>query len=265
MNAHQIFESYILPELINIAEQINVTKHLLSIALYGSSNYDPEFLKSPEHNLELRDYDIWITFQQEYFRDATKFATKLFDANFTVLTRNQVCILYDKIILKTNIGNFLIAPMIVTEESYGIFHTSMSNNRSFLIPWYRPRSRERLPVVPICSKELKWSAFDMHQIYLSKLNLWKLLMPALIRQKKIISIGTFVECALSGECFFGNFSRHNELKKILFIDAIKHLHLREYTSTNEIPLAFYQMLTIASKAEAAFKDKILDQFSQWLQ
>lgn len=267
MNTHQIFKVFILPELLAIAERFDIMDSILSISLYGSMNYEPYDDKSKRKNPEPeeQDYDVWIVFKRDCLTEAKEFATGLFGANFKLSPDQSACILYDKIRLQTNLGEFLLAPMIVTEESYGLLQEdSLMPDGNILIPWYRPRARERPPKVPVCSTDLAWSEFDMRQAYLANVGLWRLMMPIIVRKDGLAALGTFVECALSGECFYGDYQKENELKQKLFLSTIRHLRLEKSFVRSDIPSEVYRMMTLETKAGSSFKEKKVRQFSQWL-
>ncbi len=263
MNTRQIFAAHVLPHLLRVAERTGGLDNLLSISLYGSANYEPYESKlqprAPEANEQ--DYDVWIVFRQGHQKEARKFATVLFGINFNLLPDYLACILYDKIRLQTNVGELLLAPMIVTEESYKLLQDdSTVPKRDILLPWYRPRARGRPPRVPVCSKDLSWSEFDMKQVYLPDIGLWRLMMPLIIHQDRSASLGTFIECALSGDCFYGDHERERELKGKLLLSAAGYLAVEG----PDIASGIYQLMTLEKKAGPAFKKAKVQQFSQWL-
>jgi len=193
------------------------------------------------------------------------FATELFGVNFNLVPNQQACILYEKMRLQTKVGSLLIAPIIVTENCYEIFQEKVPRlNEDTLIHWYRPRARERPPRVPICSPDLTWSEFDMLQTYLPDIRLWKLMMPAIAYHDGIVTLGTFLECVLSGDHFYGSKLRVDSLKRNLLIEALKHFHLEELVGFENIPAQLYQMMTVSTKAGPKFKKRKLRQFTQWL-
>lgn len=259
MNTHQVFKDYILVKLLNFSSKL--IESILSISLYGSANYNPDETKLTQE----KDYDIWIIFKKGHSIEAQEFATKLLKTNFRTLSNQVEFILYKKIIIQTSIGKLLLAPMITTEESYTLINKNLHRRgRNILIPWYRPRARERPPKVPFCFKDFVWSTFDMQQEYLVETNLWRLMLPVIIYHNGSISLGTFVECALSGNCFYGNYQKDDELKQKLFIDTIRRLYLIENTKIENIPSEMYKRLTLANKASPVFKENLINQFSQWL-
>lgn len=267
MNTHQIFKAFILPRLLTIAKQSGIMDSLLSISLYGSTNYDPYVEKSKTINPELgeQDYDIWIIFKRGCLKEAKEFATGLFGTNFKLAPVQSTCILYDKIRLQTDFDEFLLAPMIVTEESYELLQKdSLTTDGSILIPWYRSRARERPPKVPICSKDFAWSEFDMQQTYLADIGLWRLMMPIIVRQNERATLGTFIECALSGDCFYGDYQKEAKLKQQLLLDTIRHLCIEGSATGLDIPSKVYRMMTLETKTGSTFKKKKIQQFSQWL-
>ena len=169
MNMHRIFKTFILPKLLMIAEQLDAIDSILSISLYGSANYKSYEGKLEPRNSALgkRDYDTWIVFRRGCLTEIKKFATGLFGTNFSLLPNQPEYILYGKIHLQTSLGKFLVTPMIVTEESYGLVQENLlTPDKNILVPWYRPRARERSPKVPICFTNFIWSEFDMQQTYL---------------------------------------------------------------------------------------------------
>lgn len=89
-------------------------------------------------------------------------------------------------------------------------------------------------------------------------------MLVIVNRRNDPSLGTFTECALSGDCFYGDCRKEDELKKSLFLEAIRHLRLTETFSVSDIPSVLYGMLTLETKAELCFKEAKLRQFSQWL-
>jgi hypothetical protein len=134
-----------------------------------------------------------------------------------------------------------------------------------LLPWYRPRARERPPKVPVCNAEFVWSAFDMQQTYLPDRGLWRLMMPIIVHKEKVAALGTFIECALSGDCFYGDCQKIDELKEKLFRDAITYFGgLSETTGSSNIPSVLYRMMTLEKKAGPQFKEWKIHQFSKWL-
>lgn len=260
MNMHQIFTVSVLPELLRIVKQSGVVNSLLSISLYGSANYE-SYERNPRPRSSVsaeQDYDVWIVFKRGHQKETREFATELFGTSFEFLPNQLTYILYDKIRLQTDLGKFLLAPMIATEESYGLLRNNHSTNT--LIPWYRLQARGRPPKVPICSRDFVWSEFDMIQTYLSNVGLWRLMMPLIIHQGGSAFLGTFIECALSGDCFYGNHKKEDELKRELFLDATRHLSLGK----TDIPSKMYQMMTLEKKAGPDFKKAKVQQFSQWL-
>lgn len=267
MNAHQEFKQLILPRLLATAKKFGFLDCIYSISLYGSRNYRPnkENLEAKSIHLEKQDYDIWIVFKRGSLEEAKWFATELFGTNFSSLPSQPGCILYDKILLRINQRKFLLAPMIVMEECYeSLRNTPGGGNEHILIPWYRPRARERPPKVPVCSAKYVWSEFDLQQTYLPEATLWRLMMPVIVNRKSEPSLGTFIECALSGDCFYGDCRKEDELKKNLFLESIQHLQLTDVSPVSDIPSVLYRMLTLEAKAESCFKEVKLQQFSQWL-
>lgn len=263
MNMRQVFAVYVLPQLLRTAEQTGVLDGLLSISLYGSANYQLYESKLQPRNPKAgeRDYDIWIVFRQGHQEEAKNFATKLFGINFNLLPDYLACILYDKIRMQTDIGELLLAPMIVTEECYELLQNDSSlPERDIWVPWYRPQARGRPPKVPVCSKDLSWSEFDMRQTYLPDIGLWRLMMPLIIRQNGSSSLGTFIECALSGDCFYGGHERESGLREKLLFSTARHLSIEGSDIASEI----YQMMTLEKKAGPVFKKARVQQFSQWL-
>ena len=263
VNTNEIFQCFILPELLRIAKMIGALEKILSISLYGSANYG-----SYDRSVftEESDYDIWIIFDRDCLDDAQAFATALFGRVFRLPKERPVaCILYDKFRLQTNIGDILLAPMIVTKETYGLLEREPSlRSASLSIDWYRSRARERAPRVPVCFTDMVWSEFDMQQAYIDETDIWRLKMPIIIREKERFALGTFLECALSGNCFYGDQQRENRLKKALFLTAIRSFRLHEVIETNEIPGRFYAMMTLNKKARGNFKATKIQQFAQWL-
>src|SRR3989338_5858727 len=267
MNTHQIFRRLILPKLLATAKRSHVLDSLVSISLYGSANYGyyDEKTSQKEFNSEKSDYDIWIVFERNYLAAAKTFATELFEVSFYLVPNQQVCILYDKTRLQTKDRSLLIAPIIITEDCYEILQeNSPGVGDNVLIPWHRPRARERPPRVPICSTDLIWSEFDMLQTYLSETNLWRLMMPAIVYREGVVTLGTFIESVLSGDCFYGDFQRDDQLKKSLFLGTLARLRLEEVSEIENVPLKLYQMMTLATKAGSHFRERKLRQFSQWL-
>ncbi len=267
MDAHQEFRRLILPRILAPAQQLGLLDRICSISLYGSSNYRPNKEDPGMESVhpEKRDYDIWIVFKRDSLEEARRFATKLFGTSFLSLPNQPGCILYDKILLQIQQREFLLAPMIVMEECYEfLWNTPGDENGNILIPWYRPRARERPPIVPVCSAEYEWSEFDLQQTYLPEANLWRLMMPVIVNRKSDPSLGTFVECALSGDCFYGDCRKEDELKKSLFLESIRHFRLTKASLVPDIPSGFYRMLTLEAKAGSRFKEAKLRQFSQWL-
>lgn len=263
MNMRQIFAVYVLPQLLRVAGQTGVLDDLLSISLYGSANYEPYESESQlrASGANEQGYDIWIVFRQGHQQEAKKFATGLFGINFNLLHDCLTCVLYDKIRLQTNVGELLLAPMIVMEESYGLLQSDPTRAKGdIFIPWYRPQARGRPPKVPVCSQDLSWSEFDMNQTYLPDIGLWRLMMPLIVRQDRSASLGTFIERALSGDCFYGNHGREDELKRKLFLNAVDHLTVEG----PDIASGIYRMTTLEKKAGPAFKKAKIQQFSQWL-
>ncbi len=267
MDAHQEFRQFILPKLLATAQQLGCLDYICSISLYGSRNYRPdkESLEAESARPEKRDYDIWIVFKRDSLREAKRFATELFGTSFLSLPNQPECILYDKILLRIQQREFLLAPMIVMEECYeSLRNTPKNENGHILIPWYRPRARERPPKVPVCSAEYTWSEFDLQQTYLPEANIWRLMMPVIVNGESGSALGTFVECTLSGDCFYGDCRKEDELKKNLFLEAIRQFRLTEALQISDIPSALYRMLTLETKAGPHFKEAKLQQFSQWL-
>lgn len=266
-STHDVFKRIILSELLAIAERAGVMENISSISLYGSTNYEPYNQSFSPRNPEAgeQDYDIWIVFKRKCLAQAQEFATKLFGVDFKSLQDQSACILYDKIRLRIAGSDFLLAPMLVTEESYELLQgDSMVSKKDVLIPWYRSRARERPPKVPVCCQDHTWSEFDMQQVYLIGAGLWQLMMPIVIHQNGKSSLGTFVECALSGDCFYGDSQKENDLKQNLFFEVIRHLRLQESFSTSDIPSKVYQMMTLCAKVGSNFRARKIDQFSQWL-
>lgn len=264
MNAHQTFKQLILPKLLILAKKLGLLDCIHSISLYGSRNYHPD-KEMESSSPEKHDYDIWIVFRRGSMEEAKKFATELFETNFSSLPNQQGYILYDKMLLRVEQEEFLIAPMIVMEECYeSIRNAPEDKDRNILIPWYRPRARERSPKVPVYSVKHEWSTFDLQQTYLPEVGLWRLMMPVIVNKKSGHSLGTFVECALSGDCFYGDCRKENGLKKNLFFETIRHLQLAEIFPISDIPSALYRMLTLEVKAGPHFKKAMLQRFSQWL-
>lgn len=263
VNMHRIFKAFVLPQLLERAKQVDALNSLLSISLYGSANYgsyesEPR-PKDPESGEQ--DYDIWIVFKRGCQKEARRFATRLLAADFGSLPDRSICILYDKIRLQTDAGTLLLAPMIVPEESYELLQNDSSiTGGDILIPWYRPRARGRPPKVPVCSKNLSWSEFDLKQTYLPDIGLWELIMPLISRQNGSVFLGTFIECALSGDCFYGDYKREDELKRKLFLDAIQHLSMEGAGIASET----YKMMTLEKKSGPTFKEAMVLRFSQWL-
>jgi len=193
------------------------------------------------------------------------FATELFGVNFDLVPNQQACILYEKTRLQTKAGSLLIAPTIVTENCYEIFQEKDSRiGEDTLIHWYRPRARERPPRVRICSPDLTWSEFDMQETYLPDIRLWRLMMPAIAYRDGIVTLGTFLECVLSGNHFYGNRLRVDNLKRSLLLGTMERLHLEETRRLKSIPAQLYQMMTVATKAGQKFKKRKLRQFTRWL-
>ena len=263
VNTNEIFQCFILPELLRIAKMVGALEKILSISLYGSANYG-----SYDRSVftEESDYDIWIIFDRNCLEDVQAFATALFGKVFRLPKERPVaCILYDKFRLQTNIGDILLAPMIVMKEAYGLLKREPSLRSSSLsIDWYRSRARERPPRVPVCSTDMVWSEFDMQQAYIDEADIWRLKMPIIIRQEKRFALGTFLECALSGSRFYGDQQKEDRLKEALFLTAIHSLRLTEIVGTDEIPEKFYAMTTLSKKAGQNFKAAKIRQFSQWL-
>jgi hypothetical protein len=267
MSTHQIFESLIMPELLSIAREVGVLESILCISLYGSANYGwYDKNVQIEKHLGESDYDIWILFKRGHFKESQVFASKLFKKTF-ILPNNYLksYILYDK--LRQQIGHekFLIAPMIVMEESYDLLkEDEKKSSVTISIPWYRSMPRERSTKVPICFTDFNWLEIDMQQIHVIEANIWKLQMPVIVKQKERIALGTFLECVFSGDCFYGNYERADVLKRMLFLDSIRHLRFEKTMTVDKIPSKMYQMLTLNSKAGPAFKERKVQQFSQWL-
>lgn len=266
MDTHHIFKAFILPALLEKADRLGVLEHISSISLYGSANYKSHDSKSLiDDCLQWNsDYDIWIVFKKGRLLESQKFATSLFGVNFSFVPRQEPCILYDKITLGVSGNEFLIAPIIITGDCYELLRgTASETTGDVLLPWYRPRARERLPKVPACNTEFIWSEFDMQQTYLSDLGLWRLMMPIIVQKENLAALGTFIECALSGDCFYGDCQQMDEWKGALIHDAVQHLRLDKILELSLIPTALYKMMTLESKAGPRFKEWKIHQFSEW--
>lgn len=267
MDTHHIFKTFILPTLLAIADQLGVLGNVSGISLYGSANYKPhdrESLTDSSSQWE-SDYDIWIVFKKGCLSESQKFATSLFGVNFSSVPKQEPCILYDKITLEISMDKFLIAPIIITEDCYELLRGNASEvTRDVLLTWYRPRARERPPKVPVCNTEFIWSEFDMQQTYLSDLGLWRLMMPIVIKKGGVATLGTFIESALSGDCFYGDGQQMDEWRGMLIRDAVQYLCLNETLNQPLIPTALYKMMTLESKAGPRFKEWKIQQFSHWL-
>lgn len=261
MDKHAIFKIYVLPYLLEKAEQAGATNEILSISLFGSANYRPDAVR-PEQ-LPEKDFDIWIVMEKGSLQDAQKFASALFKVNFIFdKTSEEACILYDKFHRKFPIGQLQISPMIVMEEAYCLTEKiTLSEEGDILVPWFRPRARERVPESLVCSPLLQWTCFDMQQLYVETINLWKLMMPILTTTEGSRFLGTFVECALTGSFFYGDFERYNNINRKLLQNITKHLFLEK---GNVSMVEFYKMLTTSQKAGVEFREKLTQQFTSWL-
>ncbi|HBI16880.1 MAG: hypothetical protein UR60_C0004G0004 [Candidatus Moranbacteria bacterium GW2011_GWF2_34_56] len=262
MDKHEIFRIYVLPHLLEKANKAGATDEIVSISLFGSANYRPDAVR-PEQ-LPEKDFDIWIVMKEGSLQSAQRFASELFGANFIFETSEiKACILYDKFHRKFPIGQLLISPMIVMEESYSLANENYSQEErnDILVPWFRPRSRERVPESIVCSPLLQWMCFDMQQLYVEAMNLWQLMMPIIVTAEGSKFLGTFVECAVTGRFFYGDAERYAALNKKLLESVINHLFLNE----KNIPLAeFYKMLTTSQKAGTEFGENLTKQFASWL-
>jgi len=264
MKSKDIFHKFILPELLKVAEKFKITDSILSISLYGSSNYS-----CFDNGISLNclrgesDYDIWILFRKNEHHKAMTYATIVLGENFMSTVEEKNFVLYNKFHIK-KMGPLLVAIMITIENCHDLLQKKlMLERRSISISWFRPRARERPPVVPVCSVDKNWLIFDMKQEYLKNLNLWKLTMPAIVFERSQLFLGTFIECSLTGHCFFGKPEEDSLAKKELFINAIEILGLRQM-EYSKIPAHFYSMLTLEKKAGPLFKREIIEKFFQWL-
>lgn len=261
MDKHAIFRIYVLPHLLEKADKAGAKDDILSISLFGSANYRPDAVR-PEQ-LPEKDFDIWIVMKKGSLPGAQRFASELFGANFVFKTSEvEACIMYDKFHRKFPIGQLLISPMIVMEESYCLAEEiSPIEGGDILVPWFRPRARERVPESVVCSPLLQWVCFDMQQLYIETINLWKLMMPILITAEGSKFLGTFVECALTGSFFYGDAEKYADINKKLLRSVLNHLFLEEGNVSME---EFYKMLTTSQKAGVEFGEKLTQQFAGWL-
>ncbi len=267
MTSHKTFKKFILPKLIETAQHFQVLENVVSISLYGSANYSNYNQNNGPSTFdpEKSDFDVWIVFNQDRLDCAKIFAKALFGVSFDLIPNTKACILYEKIRIQTNAGLLLIAPMILTENCYLLLENpTCISGKNITIPWYRPRARDRLAKVPICSTSLAWSEFDMLQTYLPNINLWRLQIPVITYQQEIASLGSFLECAFSGDCFYGDHQKENNLKRNLFLNTLTQLYPRKDVVKESIPPTIYQMMTLATKASSTFRKRKLRQFYHWL-
>ena len=89
-------------------------------------------------------------------------------------------------------------------------------------------------------------------------------MPAIVRSNEQFALATFVECALSEDCFYGDLLRNDTLKKQLLLSITEYLYPIERLRLSNIPELLYQMLTLEKKAGPQFKKEKIRLFSQWL-
>lgn len=254
------FESIVLPHLLNVAEWTLCKNDILSISLYGSANYT-SFQNISSSSVQESDYDIWIIFKEGAQSEAKKFASSLFQKDFTCIPRDSPCILYDKFLFDHQGKTFLLAPIITTEETYH-YIDSKNNREELVIPWYRCRQRDRDPIVPIKGVASPWQSFDMQQTYLTKIDLWRLSMPVIVPIEKTVALGTFIEGSLTGSLFWGN---NKHLLKNLTVWFADISRLRDY-SGDLLSMAsdIYQTMTVSLKAGDAFSDHKIREISGYL-
>lgn len=260
MDKHAIFKIYVLPYLLEKAQEADAKDDILSISLFGSANYRPDAVR-PEQ-LPEKDFDIWIVMKSGTLKSAQKFATKLFGTNFVFdAPEMSACILYDKFYRKFPIGQLMISPMIAMEESYHLTDEILpTENVNVVIPWFRPRARERVPEVVAYSPLLQWIYFDMQQTHIEEFNLWRLMMPILIANDGSKFLGVFVECALTGKLFYGDEKRYATINGRLLRGILRHFFLEENVPMEE----FSRMLTTSQKAGVEFEKKITQRLTDWV-
>jgi len=258
------FQSFILPYLLRVAERANCTEGILSISLYGSANYScyEDILPARKIGDEEPDYDIWIIFKKGYSGIAKSFATDLLGTSFLEVENAHSFILYDKLYWEHKGKKFLLAPIITMEN---VHHLSLKarGNKTILVPWYRPRKRDREPIVPIRTKNSTWQSFDLKQHYIENLNLWQLMMPVTVPLSGEIALGTFLEGSLTAKFFYGDEQRHSQLMEHLIKWFIKMIHLENFSKA-EAAECVYQMMTLSRKAGDNFRKYQIQRLLAWL-
>jgi hypothetical protein len=256
MNSHKSFENTILPWLLQQMEDCTAIKSVLSINLYGSANYDPTMkLRSP-NDLTLRDYDTWIIFKKDSGDLMRRFASHVFGVDFSKVSTNADFVLYDQQVFTIHSERFLLSLKMVMEETYSMGQALTM--QPITVPWYRPRKREREPIVPLCSRDFTWFHFDMGQRFDQSSDLWILNLPLLpLDLNNHFTLGTFVECSLSSRQFYGEPALEKALQARLLSKVINAVFGEvSLSGKNKSLNMLVRMMTLHSKASPAYRDEL---------